>query len=346
MKRILTSLLTVMIGIVCIAQSESVATLMHNGEISTYYGFDALGNAYIAATDGDVITLSKGTFRSTHYLQKSIAIRGAGCFNISQDNIESTIIMGEINFTGENLNIEGVLFNDDVYMNLPSEHRTLINSKFSNCFFKSRCLNYNGDPSFSNIFTHCYLSDLANLSGENTFISCVACFSNSSNGSGVGGDYCVYNFNNCIIYPFGNGSYEHSCYYSTFRNCIILKNNDIVFNAIEPSYGAIAYNCISVGNEDIFSEQIITTNKTVDLPLSSIFKTYEGSGISLEQRFELTDSAATVFLGGDGTQVGIYGGVFPFNPAPSYPVISKFDVSNKTDADGKIRVSIEVKSAQ
>ena len=124
-----------------------------------------------------------------------------------------------------------------------------------------------------------------------------------------------------------------------------MKNNNTSYDQINPSYGGTAYNCISVGKE-IFSGQIITANKTVDLPLSSIFKTYDGSGISLDQRFELTDSASTVFLGGDGTQVGIYGGVFPFNPDPSYPVISKFEVSNKTDADGKIRVRVEVESAQ
>lgn len=346
MKRILVSLLTAMICAVCFAQSESVATLMHNGEISTYYGFDALGNAYNAATDGDVITLSKGTFRSVQYIHKSIAIRGAGCFNISEDNIESTIIVGDIYITGEKLNIEGVFFNDDVYLSSATEHWTMNNSKISSCFFKSHCLNYSTYPSYSNIFTYCYFSDLANLSGDNTFISCVARFSNSFKNTGVGGDNCIYNFNNCIICPYGKGTNEHSCNYSTFRNCIFLKNNDIAYNTIDPSYGATAYNCISVGNEDFFSEQIITTNKTVDLPLSSIFKTYDGSAISLDQRFELTDSAATVFLGGDGTQVGIYGGVFPFNPDLSYPVISKFEVSNKTDADGKIRISVEVKSAQ
>ena len=343
MKRILISLLTVMISMVCVAQSESVATLMHNGEISTYYGFDALGNAYIAAADGDVITLSKGTFRSPESISKSISIRGAGCFNISQDNIESTIITGSIIIVGEKLNIEGILFIDNVYLsNGNSSNTVLNNSKFTNCFFKSSCSS--SRTSSSNIFIYCYLSDLANLYGDNTFISCVARFANGAGGTGYGGRECIYNFNNCIIYPFET-SYGHSCCYSTFRNCIFLNNYATTYDIIDPSYGATAYNCISVG-KDIFSGQIITTNKTVDLPLSSIFKTYDGSGISLDQRFELTDSAATVFLGGDGTQVGIYGGVFPFNPAPSYPVISKFDVSNKTDADGKIRVRVEVESAQ
>ena len=46
------------------AQSSLIATLSHEGEVSLYYGASALQQAHEAATHGDVITLSSGTFTS------------------------------------------------------------------------------------------------------------------------------------------------------------------------------------------------------------------------------------------------------------------------------------------
>ena len=78
---------------------------------------------------------------------------------------------------------------------------------------------------------------------------------------------------------------------------------------------------------------------------SSIFKTYtEDASIDIDT-FELTDEAKTSYLGNDGTEVGIYGGTMPFVTTPSYPIITKCEVADKTTADGKLNVSFEVKNA-
>lgn len=50
--------------------------------------------------------------------------------------------------------------------------------------------------------------------------------------------------------------------------------------------------------------------------------------------------------GTDGTEVGIYGGSLPYDPTPTNPQITKFNVASKTTADGKLSVDIEVKSAE
>ena len=65
-----------------------------------------------------------------------------------------------------------------------------------------------------------------------------------------------------------------------------------------------------------------------------------------EGKFELTDEAKTAFLGDDGTEMGMYGGVMPYNSTPSYPQITKMNVANKATADGKLSVEIEVSAAQ
>ena len=42
----------------------------------------------------------------------------------------------------------------------------------------------------------------------------------------------------------------------------------------------------------------------------------------------------------------MYGGVLPYNSTPSYPQITKMNVANKTTADGKLSVEIEVSAAE
>lgn len=65
-----------------------------------------------------------------------------------------------------------------------------------------------------------------------------------------------------------------------------------------------------------------------------------------DKDYKLTDEAKAIMKGTDGTEVGIYGGSLPYDPTPTNPQISKFNVAAKTTADGKLSVDIEVKSAE
>ena len=333
MKKIVLSLILVLATGISMAQSQFVATLVHNGEVSTYYGFNAFVDAYTASDNGDIITLSSGTFKSTN-ISKGLTVRGAGFVDDSESQTNSTVVTGNfsINLADSlRLSFEGILFNNTVSLN------NLSNSQFLKCYF-NYLSNVSGNKTINNTFYHCYIKD-PSLLGDNSFISCVVRFSNSS-------PSCSYTFDNCILLSGSSGS---SVYYSTCRNCIFIQRSGSYFpnGSLSPSHGGLAFNCISnyfSSSSTIFGAQTNNTNQVVSVPLSSIFKTYDGQGIPLEERFELTDSAAAVFLGSDGTQVGIYGGPFPFSPTPSYPRITKFEVSNKTDSEGKLRMKLEVKS--
>lgn len=72
------------------AQGE-IAVLMHNGEISAYYGKDALFYAEENAEDGDIITLSNGKFEAYNFI-KSITFRGVGTENVKDRNQPATTI--------------------------------------------------------------------------------------------------------------------------------------------------------------------------------------------------------------------------------------------------------------
>ena len=77
-----------------------------------------------------------------------------------------------------------------------------------------------------------------------------------------------------------------------------------------------------------------------------VFKSYRAGDYTEGETYELTDEAKAKFLGTDGTEVGMYGGVLPYTSTPSYPQITKMNVANKTTADGKLSVEIEVSAAE
>ena len=109
----------------------------------------------------------------------------------------------------------------------------------------------------------------------------------------------------------------------------------------------IATNCVAVGYSEIFNNQAASTgNKFLGFnEYGKLFKSFTGSYSEVEQ-FELTDEAKTTYLGTDGTEVGMHGGILPYDTTPSYPQITKMNVANKTTADGKLSVEIEVSAAE
>ena len=103
-------LLLVVVGTKNALAQNQVATLQHNDTITgVFYGQNAYSSAYDAAVDGDVITLSSGTFNSGFNINKSITIRGAGCVYDSTTQITPTIFPDDF-FLGRNNNTNNVSF--------------------------------------------------------------------------------------------------------------------------------------------------------------------------------------------------------------------------------------------
>ena len=108
----------------------------------------------------------------------------------------------------------------------------------------------------------------------------------------------------------------------------------------------MAYYCVGMNpNNDLFlGIPNNMTNKYIT-DLSTLFKTYNGT-YNDSETFELTDEAKAQYLGSDGTEVGMYGGNLPFDPATTNPRITKYNVASKSTADGKLSVDIEVSAAE
>lgn len=156
-----------------------------------------------------------------------------------------------------------------------------------------------------------------------------------------------FDLKNCVIKFFNTGVYAQKWVdNSLLVNCIIYGagNSSSSFPA-----STTAYNCVEVNNytsANTFKNIPNNTNKYSTC--EAVFKTYTGVNIGTveEETFELTETAKATYLGTDGKQVGIYGGMLPFDTTPSNPRITKCNVAAKSTADGKLSVDIEVKAAE
>ena len=195
-------------------------------------------------------------------------------------------------------------------------------------------------------FIHCKIASSLKLPSYSS-ASCVNSF--IANPKSLNYTSSNFEFTNCVIEfrnAYINNTYSDTpgqVYSSMYNNCVIYAKNNYSGSI---SYNCTAYNCVgrTESGYDLFSSQANTTNWELGkAAYSTLFKTYMGN-YSDDEAFELTDEAKSKYVGDDGTEVGMYGGSFPFDPTTSNPQITKCNVASKSTADGKLSVEIEVKA--
>ena len=336
MKKILSSFVAMMMATVGFAQSSMLATLSHEGEISTFYGARALVEAYNAADNGDVITLSSGSFVATN-IEKGITIRGAGMAIDATTQTEPTIITGDfqINIPDEvtaRLTLEGIYHNHTITVVPAFKNGTFIKDRF-------KTINYSSNGTITNLtMINCFVSGNLSLP-EYSSVSCVNCVIWEPNGYN---DKSNFEFSNCIL---GKADWTIGVWSSSIKNCILYgwDNNGESYNKINSSN--TVYNSVACGANpgSRFNDIPNTTNMVVE-DMSTLFKTFTGT-YSDSELYELTDEAKTTYLGLDGKEVGIYGGMMPYSSTPTNPQITKCNVASKSTVDGKLSVDITVGSS-
>lgn len=331
------SLVALACATVSFAQSSMLATLNHQGSISTYYGATALGEAYKAAAHGDVITLSSGTFVATN-ISKAITVRGAGMGIDTTQVVEPTVISGDFTIdiadsVSNKLTLEGI------YSNHTITYKNLRNASFLKSRLK-KITDYSSTTSIlkdANII-HCRIADELRLANNSSALCINSVIEDPHSYSSTTANF---EFVNCVIVV----DYYNLCDVksSSFKNCLLKTR--LANGFVDGS--CTAYNCVGVNSSSIFKYITNSTNRCVS-SYADVFKTYAGSTLDKldNERFELTDVAKTTYLGMDGTQVGIYGGNLPFDATPSNPQITKCNVAAKSTADGKLSVDIQVKAAE
>ena len=315
------------------AQNNYVATLQHEGEFTHYYGADALKSAYNAAAEGDIITLSPGTFNSPGTINKGITLRGTGV-----DAAEKSYVSGSVTFCSTDSSrvvmVEGVRFNDRCYFqnNASGGEKGQGRIKLIKTIFAS-AIEISKATSFSDV-----------KGPEIRFYNCIIWYGFFFRGNTYP-DVLVYNsdvsdpcsdsdfaqtisaYINCVIYCEISDNFKVT-YNQNFYNCIFVceRSSGKLPNT------ATCRNCLSINNTQLFANQLYGGNNWTSSDRNAVFS----------NGYELTEEAKNTYIGTDGTQVGMYGGNYPYNTKVQYPIITSFGSDVQTSKEGILNINVEV----
>ena len=307
--------------------------------VNYYYQSDGFQKACADAANGDTIYLPGGTFPPPALIAKQLVIYGAGHYPSATSATGRTIINGSFtlgegadNFHMEGLDVTGGLVTgSNVSVNFVNVSRCRFGSSisfpgdrtnmstgitFNGCLFEGGITlqNIQNAAIFNSILSSgaAIYRSLANIFKNNIFFITTYVFQ--------------YDGNNQIhdnIFMVGHNSYLE---YVTAGN--VFRNNAIQASA--PNYGTGAQ----------------AENNWTGINFSSLFQDQSGTAFSYTNDYRLVDPVT--YTGTDGTQIGIYGGVFPYREGavPVIPRIINAGVSPKSDAEGNIQVNVTVEAQE
>lgn len=355
MKRFLLFFAALLCCVSSFAQMNFVATLQHNDSISHYYGQEALAQAYDAAVDGDTITLSAGTFNvywgnNSTPMCKSITIRGTGGVGGYTQIKKGSGSSDDIRIATRNKSMttrfEGVyllnitrIYNEDAQFEKGK-------IEFIKCQFDRLWASASGNPTTESpkvylynclIFSEMYFDSnksYPKYSFINSYVRNPHSISDLGNNTSI--------FDHCVIEYYNYSYVECYNYYLNYSNCIFARTDGS--NSISQFPNTMtATNCLSIyfRSYNFFGNLLSGTNNQSTEDITTIFKTFR-KGVGADETFELTDEAKTTYLGNDSTQLGMHGGIAPYNTKMQYPVVTKLMLEPRTTKDGKLTIDVQV----
>ncbi len=336
MKKEFLLSIVLLFAVVYSTAQKSVA-LHSNGTTTIFGGNSPLIDAYNAAVNGDILYVSGGNFVAPTTIDKGLVIIGAGFDSESTAATGKTYIYSstinsgriEIGSNASNLYMEGMQFQGGLYKsNASITGFTLIRLKIADIYF----VNTGAIPTNASIIQCDILGDL-NIQGVTYSVisNCILRGRLSNSDSNVFKNNVITEVNgfgtleNCDVNTFTNNIFtsgslisDGNCSYNNFQNNI--------FAQASPALGTVATD--------------INNYKGIDM--ATVFVDLAGSDI------HLLPDASTTYLGDDGTEVGLYGGLLPFKEGaiPINPHISHKSIQTTTDSNGFLNISFTVEAQQ
>lgn len=319
-KQLLLAVCLIMMSLTASAVTINKALLEHNGEVTLFDG-DKIQDAISAASDGDVIYLTLGTFKPFN-VTKQITIRGTGDTSIIDGDV--TISMpGAPKLTSPVL--ESLAVSGTVHVGAQVDDMIIRKCKIANFTI--------GAQIDGAVIDRCYITSALTLSSYikgmtvvNTKLNAVQANSGATQNT---------TFVNCNFYTL------YTDYFSaTIMNSIVQSisatnnyyggtlNSTVVLNSLINKYYRSSSYPFSIGSSSITQECYIVSEQDV---VTS----------TCECKYDTYTLQSKAYLGTDGTVVGIYGGDTPFTLDPTVPKVTNSDVKLDTKTK-KLNVKLTV----
>lgn len=322
-----TLILTSIILVLGLGASAQNLIAVQNGGTPSFY--QQVDDAITNAQNGDTIFIPGGTWNVSRQIDKELHFIGVGHHPDSTRATFATTLIGKLllKTAASHGSITGVYLND--YISTDSEDVDYYS--ISRCHIKNGFY-FNSTTSNFTIL-ECVLEGI--FTAYNTSFSAIN-FSFFNNIIGAGSGYIV--FDNSI---YRNNIFLQNPYsrYSLFENNVFVLSNGMW--ACENS----------TAKNNLFNNSFIHESGTnvgynnfQFYDLSTIFIDANVYPFNYPNEYRLQPSSPGLNVGTDGTDIGIYGGIFPWKEGsvPFNPHFKRFEVSPSTDANGNLNVNIKV----
>ncbi len=324
MNKILTLILCTFFVTNIQAQSPIMLCDSLGNTCTPFYNLDS---AYTAAVDGSYIYIPGGVFTVGATINKRVHMIGSGY------NLDSALITNTTQISGglalgnnaggssfEGLYLTGAItgptatFINSVsfkYLSCASISMKLSNSLIRSCILRTGS---SGGNTFyggiNNEISNSYIVDISQLSNS-VIQHCIGIYYATS---------CVLNLfknNICDRYPAGTGTGN------------IGSGNSLVYNVYTSNCTQYCISSIYTANNVLMTE-------------AAVF----AAGSFTTSNMHLLAGSAALTAGENGTEVGVYGGLFPFKEGgvPSNPHIFQKAISASTNVNGQLPVQIKVRA--
>lgn len=295
-------------------------------------------NAAMSSTDvvaGDTLYLDPGcSLTAEQTVSKRVTIIGTGYTGVSLPH-RGAYISGTLYLNAANIKLQSLSISATVYIRAN-------NVTIERCYC-ARISNYSDwsaqYASIRNCYVYEYLVGYGSTQTTTAFWTIENNIFDSSNSTCIRGLYNATIRNNLIVNTSTNSSSSNSYSYrclAQLTNCQIVNN--IIIKTRYPSQALYGVDATQLNNNVISSDTRPDFNKANVTTTGSV---YTGD----VQSYVLTDDSPARGYGQDGTDCGIFGGLYPYvkgGLAYGHPYYESFVISSMP-VDGKINVSLKVK---
>ena len=341
--------------------SQGLIALDHTGGGSEF--FTRLDSAILHAQNGDYIYLpgTPGMNIGTITIDKGVHIIGAGTDPDSSITTGTTTLTGDLVILSgaSNGSLQGFFLSGNITFGTNTNNQDISNYVISRCNLDNLALSFNGyDTAFSSILVReCIIR--GSVSGgyvpaqfsNNIFEEQLNYFYGASfhNNIFLWGSNATINTNvrNTV---FTNNIFANSCvayFKNTYYNIEYCFNNNYYNNLFTSSLSFGIYQCCWAWdcNPDPTRNKNGSTSGNIEsVPENNIYVNQSGYIHSYMQDYNLKPTSPGKNAGTDGTDVGIYGGSFPFKEGslPVNPHIRFKNVAGSTNSNGTLDIHFKV----
>jgi hypothetical protein len=339
MRKISTTALLGMLALGFTANAQKVALHSSSG-VQIFNGSYALTNAHNAASSGDTLYLSGGTFYAPSQITKPLYIYGAGHYLDSTQATGKTIINGNLILREhtDGMHIEGIdltgFFRLEFYSMDTVQNVAIAYSKISGNIE----LGY-GSNTYSNNFVLMRSVVLGNI--DFTRATNAAVFNSFLQNRCTGSN--GVNYENNILFFSNNANTAIVGDNNIIKNCIFFSQYD--YSSGVAGNGNQFYNNLFLFSTPNYGGSYTASGNYLNVAAGSVFVNNVLYAFDYANNYHLQNP--TAYTGTDGKQVGIYGGTFPYKDGavPSNPHIQLKNIAPSSDSNGKLQVEFKV-SAQ